>query len=53
MIRTLAAGFATAAMLRAAALPAAAQPADTPLLNGKVLTLDAQSSVAQTAGDPG
>ena len=47
MIRALAAVFAIAAMLHIGVLPAAAQPADTLLLNGKVLTLDAQSSVVQ------
>jgi predicted amidohydrolase YtcJ len=47
VIRALVALFAVAAMVRAGAVPAAAQPADTILLNGKVLTLDAQSSVAQ------
>jgi predicted amidohydrolase YtcJ len=47
VIRALAAVFAIAAISCAGALPAAAQPADTVLLNGKVVTLDAQSSLAQ------
>src|SRR4051794_22988505 len=44
--RALAAAGAMAISL-AGALPIAAQPADTILLNGKVLTLDAQSSLVQ------
>src|SRR6266567_3575071 len=47
VIRALAAAGVIAAISLAGALPIAAQPADTILLNGKVLTLDEQSSVVQ------
>ncbi len=47
VIRALVAAGAIAAISLAGALPIAAQPADTILLNGKVLTLDEQSSVVQ------